>query len=125
MALLLLLLQPGILLYDRMVMEGAAGQGLRMIATRQDGYVDEGYELVVRSQLEAVPDIDIFHVGEWTIEMEGDAGSRDSVVRISTKVRPLPISSSLMSLAQSLDENGLFTLEVEASGSTQPDWYWE
>ncbi len=30
---LLLLLQPGILLYDRIVMQGAAAQGCRLLAT--------------------------------------------------------------------------------------------
>ena len=31
---LLLLLQPGILLYDRMVMQGAAAEGCRLLATK-------------------------------------------------------------------------------------------
>ena len=39
--LLLLLLQPGILLYDRMVMNAAAAEGCRMLATRSaDAGVD-------------------------------------------------------------------------------------
>ena len=60
MVLFLLLLQPGIILYDRIVMEGAAAEGCRLIATAADpGQVEEDY---IRRRLSAVPQADIFHV---------------------------------------------------------------
>ena len=54
---LLLLLQPGILLYDRMVMQGAAAEGCRLLATKTaaQGDMDGSCEAFVRHRLGAVP----------------------------------------------------------------------
>ena len=50
---LLLLLQPGILLYDRMVMQGAAAEGCRLLATKTAalGDMDGSCEAFVRHRL--------------------------------------------------------------------------
>ncbi|MDR0888875.1 MAG: pilus assembly protein, partial [Coriobacteriales bacterium] len=75
--LLLLLCQPIIMLYTRMVMENAAGEACRLVATRTDmgAYTYEKYERYVKRRLAAIPPIDIFHahVGAktWDIELNG------------------------------------------------------
>lgn len=57
MVLLLLLIQPGIVLYDRMVMQAAAAEGCRLLATSTDslGAMDEACEAFVRHRLGSVP----------------------------------------------------------------------
>ena len=58
--LVLLLVQPGIVLYDRMVMAGAAAEGCRLLATSDgDAATCEEY---VRRRLGAIPPFDVFHV---------------------------------------------------------------
>ena len=122
--LLVLLCQPAILLYDRMVMSAAAGQAVRMLATRASDAPDGGYEKAIESQLAAIPHSDVFHVGgdSWQIELEGGETSREVSVSIGNKVRPLPLVGLLAGAAGLSDGDGLLSIEVEASGRTQPDW---
>ncbi len=117
-----ILLQPSILLYDRMVMEAAAGQALRILSTRPANSIDEGYKDVILQQLESIPDIDIFHSGDWEIYIEGNESSSEVSVRIIGKVQPLPLLGIAAGAIGLLDENDMFTLEVEASSQTQPSW---
>lgn len=60
---LLLLIQPGILLYTRMVMEGAAAEGCRVLATASS--LEENTATVedfVKRRLASVPQQENFHV---------------------------------------------------------------
>ena len=71
--LVLLLVQPGIVLYDRMVMAGAAAEGCRLLATSDgDAATCEEY---VRRRLGAIPPLDVFHVHDsgctWEVRCEG------------------------------------------------------
>ena len=54
---LLLLMQPGILLYDRLVMQAAASEGCRLLATKTAaaGDMAESCEAFVRHRLGAIP----------------------------------------------------------------------
>ena len=63
---LLLLMQPGILLYDRLVMNAAASEACRLLATKTDaaGDMAESCEAFVRRRLGAVPPVSCFHVHE-------------------------------------------------------------
>ena len=80
---LLLLMQPGILLYDRLVMQAAASEGCRLLATKTAaaGDMAESCEAFVRHRLGAIPPVSCFHVHEgacsWT------SGSKATSARTS------------------------------------------
>lgn len=125
---LLLLIQPGILLYDRVVMQAAAAEGCRLLATKTDvqGAMAESCEAFVRHRLGAIPPIDCFHVHDsgcsWDIAFEGDEQS--SIVRttISTQVRPLPLFDAAGALLGVVGDSGTFEVKVSAQMPTQPAW---
>ena len=126
--LLLLLLQPGIVMYDRLVMGNAAAEGCRLLATATDaaGAMQGSCEAFVRHRLAAVPQHDCFHVhgGEcsWKIEMSGNEDSGVVSVRISNELKPLPLfdmGSKLLGLA---NENGNLAIEESVTMPVQPDW---
>ncbi len=125
MLLVLLLLQPGIVLYDRIVMHGAAAEGCRLITTSADAgsSVNEDF---IRRRLSAVPQIDQFHVHSggctWQIEFTGNEASSEVGIKISTEVKPLPLLDFGMTLAGLVNARGNLVIEVEASAPTQPDW---
>lgn len=91
--LVLLLVQPGIVLYDRMVMAGAAAEGCRLLATSDgDAATCEEY---VRRRLGAIPPLDVFHVHDsgctWEVRCEGGGAADAARVTVRTEVRPLPL----------------------------------
>lgn len=125
---LLLLLQPGILLYDRMVMQGAAAEGCRLLATKTvaSGDMDGSCEAFVRHRLGAVPPHDCFHVHRggcsWDIVMTGDEGSQTVSVTVGTDVRPLPLLDAGAALLGMTDSAGNLHLETSVSLPVQPAW---
>ena len=124
---LLLLLQPGIILYDRMVMEGAAAEGCRMLATHTSASLSTArIEELIKRRLGAVPSYELFHVHasgcSWDIQLEGDGSSANVSVRISNEIRLLPVLDVTASLLGAADSNGHIRLEVVRSATTQPDW---
>jgi hypothetical protein len=129
--LMLMLCQPMILLYNRVVMENAAHEGCRLLATKtnQGTYSEDKYEGYIKRRLAAIPPIDIFHVRaderSWEIEQEGDETSAVVSVRILNKVRPLPLIGWGAELLGMCDEQGYLTQEVEAVGLSQPKWVWD
>lgn len=124
----LMLIEPGIVLYDRTVMESAASDACRMLATCTGSYgMDDGaYEQIVRRHLGAVPQQELFHVHEggcsWNIEMTGDETSGEVAVRIENKVRLLPLIDAACRLAGVADAEGCMTIAVEQSAPVQPAW---
>jgi len=123
--LLLLLLQPGIILYDRLVMGNAAAEGCRLLATAA-GDMDGSCEAFVRHRLSAVPQHDCFHVhqGEcsWDIELLGNEESQTVTVRIANEVRPLPLFDAGSRLLGLTNENGNLEIEEVVTMPTQPGW---
>ena len=125
---LLLLVQPGILLYDRLVMNAAASEACRLRATKTDaaGDMAESCEAFVRRRLGAVPPVSCFHVHEggcsWEVRLEGDEGSDEVRVSIVNEARPLPLIGAGGALLGILNERGNFRIEVEARQRTQPEW---
>ena len=126
--LLLLLLQPGILLYDRMVMNAAAAEGCRMLATRQpdSGIADWVYEEAVRRHLGAIPQQENFHRHRggctWKIGLSGNEGSSEVSVSISGSVRLLPLLDMGGTLLGLGDGAGNIELSTHVSASTQDGW---
>ena len=121
LVLLLALLQPGIVLYDKMVMQAAAGQGLRLLAVSDDSMADVCKNMVL-SQLEPVPDIPVFRKGEWDIDICGDETSGHARVEVSVKIEPLPLVNAPLAAAGILDEDGCIGVKVAVESQTQPDW---
>ncbi|MDR1015851.1 MAG: pilus assembly protein [Coriobacteriales bacterium] len=126
--LLLILCQPGILLYNHMVMQGAAAEGCRLLATKVDqgAYSDDKYRGYVKRRLAAVPPLALFHdhqeAADWQIDLLGDAQSRTVTVRIENKLRPLPVLSLFAAAIGQLDASGHLTQVVECHMPTQNDW---
>lgn len=125
MLLILLLVQPGILLYDRMVMISAASEGCRLYSTASSD-VSGTCEDYIRRRLSAIPELDQFHVHSngcsWNIAFGGGEGSQVSQVEISTEVKPLPLLGSGMKLLGLLNSSGNLVMEVTSTQKTQPDW---
>lgn len=125
MILVLLLLQPGIVLYDRIVMHGAAAEGCRLLATTT-GSNEGTNEDYIRRRLSAVPQIDQFHVHSsgcsWRIELRGDEQSDEVGVKISTEVKPLPLLDFGMALLGLTNSSGNLVVEVETTERIQPEW---
>ena len=123
--LLLLLLQPGIVLYDRLVMGNAAAEGCRLLATA-DGGMAGSCEAFIRHRLAAVPQHDSFHVhrGEcsWVIELAGDESSETVTVRIVNELRPLPLFDAGATLLGLTNANGNLEIEESVTMRTQPGW---
>lgn len=120
----LLLVQPAILMYDRTVMESAANEACRLLATLDGSSVDV-CEQFVRRRLGAVPQQDNFHVHSsgctWEITCSG-AGSSQAHVTVSTQAKPLPLLGFGAGLLGATNDEGNFTVVAEASLKEQPDW---
>lgn len=124
----LLLLQPGIVLYDRMVMQAAASDACRLLATKTDasGNMSEAAEDFVRHRLGAVPQTSIFHKHDgacsWDIQIDGDESSSQVGVTIKNELQPLPFLDVTGSLLGFTNSSGNLELEVQANSVVQPDW---
>ena len=114
LALVILLVQPGILLYDRIVMQHAAAETCRLLAT------------FALRRLGAVPEQDCFHGHQggctWEVELEGGEASDTVRVRIATKARPLPLIGVGARLLGVVNDGEDFEVSVEASAPVQPTW---
>ena len=125
---MLLLAQPAVLLYDRMVMQGAAAEVCRLLATvpSEEGAGGVDAEDYVRRRLGAVPQQDLFHVHEggctWEIDLESGEGSESVRATIRTEARPLPLLGAGAALLGLTNDNGNLTVEVSVEMPTQPAW---
>lgn len=125
---LLLLLQPGIILYDRIVMNAAASEACRLLATKTDaaGAMGESCEAFVKHRLAAVPPVSCFHVHEagcsWVVRFEGDDASGTVSVTIENEARPLPLLDVAGALLGIVNERGNLVVRTTCSQPVQPAW---
>lgn len=122
-----LLTQPVCILYTRCVMQAAAAEACRLMATEptQVNVAPQAQRDYVLRRLVAVPNADVFHVGGeagWTVELEGSTGGHAARARIATSVRPLPLVGVLPALLGKSDGAGNVLLEVEVETVTRPEW---
>ena len=121
----LLLVQPGIVLYDRMIMSEAAAEGCRVLATCPAEQTQTCRDFILR-RLGPIPPSDLFHVhGEvcsWEIALDGSDSSTCVSVGITNKVRPLPLMGVGAGFLDLVDEQGFLTISVTYSLPTQPSW---
>jgi len=126
--LLLLLIQPGILLYNRMVMQAAASEGCRLLATKTDvaGSSDEKCEAYILRRLGSIPPQENFHIHDggcaWEIEMVGNESSLEVEVTIKNKAKLLPLLDRGARLIGISDSSGQYAQEVTVRMPTQPSW---
>ena len=125
--LLMLLIQPGILLYNYMVMSGAAAEGCRLLATRSDALGEhDAYEESIRRHLGSIPQQDQFHIHQtqcsWTITLEGAAETDQVSVRIEHQIKPLPLFDFVFQVVGLTNDAGNFVQVVELRRTTYSDW---
>lgn len=124
---LMLLIQPGIILYDRTVMSSAAAEACRLIATgtEEDGG-QEAFESFVRRRLGAIPQQDNFHVHStgctWVIEFMGDEHSQQVTVSIETQIKPLPFFDFGAAALGLVNDSGNFVQRVEETCVVRSEW---
>jgi hypothetical protein len=125
-----LLIQPGILLYTRMVMEGASAEGCRILATQsaleENTQATEAY---IKRRLAAVPQQENFHVHSpectWHISLSGNESSSEVSVGISTEVTPLPLFDFGLRALGVLNEKGNYEISVHHQLKTKSTWVQE
>lgn len=125
MLLLAILLQPAFVLYTRAVMQQAAAEGVRVLATREAAgpVSEEACRAFVLRRLASVPDASAFHVGGeegWAVTLEGDASS-EVTVEVEGRLRPLPVVGVLASAFGETDGDEV-VLRVRATGTARPEW---
>lgn len=118
---MILALQPGILLFNRAVMEAAAADACRLLETLPPGSELMAQAYVVR-RLDAVPSADSFHVGLWDVEVSGDEASETVSVRIRHAVKPLPLAGVAMRIAGFSGSDGLCWQEVSRQRNARDEW---
>lgn len=124
---LMILLQPGIVLYDRMVMNAAAAEGCRYLATftPSQGMNEARAKEIIGRRLGSIPEQDLFHVHNpcsYQIELSGQESSETVSVKITNALKPLPLIGAGASAFGMLDDRGCFVFSVESHAPTQPEW---
>ena len=122
MVCLALLVQPMCLLYTRCVMQSAAAEGCRLLATATGDTDDAACEQYVRRRLLAVPQTDVFLAGDWQVELQGNAESDEVGVQIVGHARPLPLVGVVAALLGPVDQAGNVELKVSVTRCARPGW---
>lgn len=122
---ILILIQPGIVLYDRMVMRAAAAEGCRVLATAPAGQTEACKDYILR-RLGAIPQQSLFHQHDttcsWNIQLEGDESAETVSVAITNKVKPLPLVGAAAYPLGILDDQGFLTISVRQECQARPAW---
>ena len=123
--LVLMLVQPAIVLYDRMVMSCAAAEGCRLLSTLPSDDSARVLDAYVRRRLGAVPPVDVFHVHDpcsWEVEAAGGEGSTQVAVTVRNTLRPLPLMRPVGAALGQLDGQGNLKIEVTVRMAARPGW---
>ena len=115
------LLQPAILLYNRCIMNTAAAEGCRLIATNTN---DEATtRAFFERRLSAIPKIPIFHEGDtWELSWSGGELGQPVSVNIVNHAQPLPLFGIVAGLSGSIDADGQIEQKVDVSCALAPGW---
>lgn len=124
--LMLMMLQPGIVFYDFLIMRSAAAEGARLMATSsaEDGM--RSCEDFIRNRLSAVPQQDLFHVHRtgcsWQIDIQGDETTEAVEIGITNELSPLPFLDAPLRLLGATNAAGNLELRVTHAELNQPSW---
>ncbi len=119
----LLALQPVCVRYTQAVMEVAAAQGCRLVATGE-GADERSTRAFILRRLAAVPDIAIFHAGgplAWEVDYGGE-GEAGRFVEIEGWVKPLPVLGVFVGAFGERNAAGDVRLRVRAAMRPRPAW---
>lgn len=123
---MLMMLQPGIVFYDYLIMQSAAAEGARLMATSCAGDGVQSCEDFIRNRLSAIPQQELFHVHKeecsWVIELSGDESAGSVTVTISNELRPLPFLDVSLSLLGIVNNAGNLEISVTHEEVNQPSW---
>lgn len=118
-AVLAMLLQPAILLYNHCVMNAAASEGCRLLATCASN--DASVRAYVERRLASIPRLAIFHEGdEWEIDWDQETGN--GAIEITNHAEPLPLFGVTAGLLGNLDASGKIVQRVRIACSPLPKW---
>ena len=124
--LLLMLLQPAIIFYDRIVVNHSAAEAGRLLATGlSDGQSQDAYRGLLKRRLKAIPYEEHFHVDEddgWIIEFEGGENRKTAKISISHRIKLLPLFDAGGALLRISDDQSCIQQKVSYEISLQPDW---
>ncbi|MDO5329393.1 MAG: TadE/TadG family type IV pilus assembly protein [Coriobacteriia bacterium] len=124
--LMLLLIQPGILLYDWIVMNEACAETCRAVSTISENEKQSMCESYARRRLAAIPQQDNFHVHSigcsYDIQMSGNNTSPSVTVEIKNEVKPLPLIGFLSQTLGILNENQNFEIKASSTQQCRPSW---
>ena len=123
---ILMLTQPVIVLYDRVIMQSAAGDACRLACVLDENSLDQIIDNYVRNRLSAIPQQDNFHVHggacSYEVNVEGSQSTENVTVSISNKVKPLPLIDFLCKSVGATNSDGYWEVKVESKLQTQPEW---
>ena len=116
-----LLAQPAIIFYDRCVMQSAAAETCRLVAT---GASDESsVKAFAQRRLKAIPSAAPFHMGDsWEIEIEGSELSGQISVVITNRCLRLPLVGVDAGLMGHLGQDGSVEFSATATCNATPEW---
>ena len=119
--LLLLLVQPAIVLYDRAIMENAAAETCRLLCTQEDPSLAEDY---LSRRLSAIPEMELFHkhAGGCSWDIQLTSGASVARVEVATRLKPLPLLAQLSQLAGLVDGEGYWEVRVQEELPTTAMW---
>jgi Flp pilus assembly protein TadG len=116
-----MLIQPALLLYNRCIMNAAACEGCRLIATNTND--DATTRAFMQRRLGAIPMLGIFHEGEqWEVSWSGGELGQPVSVTIVNHVRPLPLFGVTAALSNTMTPEGFIEQRVEANSALAPAW---
>lgn len=114
-----MLVQPSILLYNRCIMNAAAAEGCRLVATSTGD--DASVRAYLERRLASIPKIDVFHEGDlWEIGWSKNASQ--ATVTISNHAKPLPLFGIIAAFANVRAEDNCIEQRIEVSSVSLPAW---
>lgn len=124
----MLLIQPSIILYDRIVMQAAASEGCRVLVS-SDGLSNSAgssTESFVRNRLSAIPQQDNFHLHQgacsWDIRLSGSESSETVSVSITNQLKLLPFFDVCAAALGIVNAEGNFEIKIETTYTAKDSW---
>ena len=115
-----LLLQPGMLFFDKCVMASAASEACRLAATSSNSAQVEAF---VQRRLRAIPNANPFKDPSCDFQIDVASDWSGGVqVRIRCYSRPLPLLGVAAGIVATKVQGGLACIEVSASSQVLPSW---